>query len=195
MGLDIYINRISKPEIEDKVYLSSEIDTLNLSYIPVCRAEEEVNLFQDMLPYTIQRMVTSEYINLEKLIADYNLPQNAYIGMMCGTGITVCGRDESNNYLSQNVTREEIEATYTVTKTELSYVWAQEEIAYWRKAFDVQAFFYHTLHHRVVNTGYHLLNGVDIQKFAAKFEKTDDARCLPIENPTEDSGLFYHEWY
>lgn len=76
---------------------------------------------------------------------------------------------------------------------EKTAVFVREKVAYWRKNYHVQGFFYDALD-CVENTGYYLLSEEVLTKFNAEaYENGWD--MLPVEAPTEDSALFYWEWY
>lgn len=91
------------------------------------------------------------------------------------------------------LTSEEIAEKYTVHEDERTLVFRREEIAYWRKHYGVQSFFYDALEN-VENTGYYLLSEDVLRQFnAASIEKSWDP--LPVVAPDDDTALFYWEWY
>lgn len=92
-----------------------------------------------------------------------------------------------------DLTQEEIKNQFTDVREEDVLVYSKEEVAYWRKDYDVQDFFHDALGH-VENTGYYRLDESVICDF--NFEAAISRwQSLPIEAPTEDSALFYWEWY
>ena len=76
---------------------------------------------------------------------------------------------------------------------EKTLVFRREEVAYWRKHYAVQSFFYDALGN-VENTGYYRLSEAVLKQFnASTLEGSWD--LLPVEAPTDDTALFYWEWY
>ena len=190
MGLDMYVYRIRKAKLEDREYTTEELSKLGLGYVSVKDAESDMHLFAQLLPYTIKRNVSAQFYNVKQIIEDYNLPKDSHIGMISYERIVVGGRTDSGEYVSQEVFREEIEKKYIETITDIYYVWErEEEVAYWRKHYDLQDWIYDNVE-GVDNTGYYILNAETIRELNKKFDE-----CLPEEDPTDESALFYWEWY
>ena len=59
------------------------------------------------------------------------------------------------------------------------------------KEYDIQDWFHENLSVQVENTGYYILDEDTIDEFNKAFP--DDA--FDAEEPTDDSALFYWEWY
>lgn len=189
MGLDMYIYKVSKIGLEKRTYTSAEIRELGLTCIAVDEANEYKQLYADLLPYTIKRDVSAEFLDMEKIIADYHLPSNSSVGMMSYEKITVSGKNDNGEYIRQEITRDEIDNKYTVTKTNPYYIWKDKQVAYWRKHYDLQDWIYDELGN-VDNTGYYMLNTNVIQELNDTFDED-----VPVIEPTKDSALFYWEWY
>lgn len=189
MGLDMYVYKVNKIGLEKRTYTTGELRELGLSFVAVDDAKENEDLYSQLLPYTIKRDVSAEFFDMEKIIADYKLPSNSSIGMISYEKIIVSGTDENGEYIRQEVTREEIEDKYTVTKTNPYYIWKDKQVAYWRKHYDLQDWIYDTLGN-VDNTGYYMLDTNVIQELNNAFDED-----VPVIEPTKDSALFYWEWY
>ena len=69
-------------------------------------------------------------------------------------------------------------------------VFRKERVAYWRKDYEVEDFFMEKHEDGIENTGYYILDLETIMEFNSYFP-----RKLPEEEPSEDSALFYWEWY
>lgn len=189
MGLDMYVYKVSKIGLEKRTYTSAELRELGLSFVSADNVKENEDLYYQLLPYTIKRDVSAEFFDMEKIIADYNLPSNSSIGMMSYEKIIVSGKNENGEYVKQEITREEIDNKYTVTKINPYYIWKDKEVAYWRKHYDLQDWVYDALGN-VDNTGYYMLNTNVIQELNDTFNED-----VPVMEPTKDSALFYWEWY
>lgn len=189
MGLDQYIFKITKAELEECDYKADELREMRLNFISLKEAHDNMDLYSQLLPYTIQRNVSDEFINTEKIIEDYNLPKESYIGMMSYEKIVVRGKNDNGEYVEQEIYREEIDKKYTITKTEPYYIWKSEEVAYWRKYYDLQDWIYETID-GVDNTGYYILDAETIMELNRKFKT-----YLAVQEPTDKFALFYWEWY
>lgn len=185
MGLDQYIYHIRKPRLTDKIFTSQEIFDMDLCKVPVETAHKEMSLYADIIPYATIRNVNIDYYDIEKIIADYNLPPGSNIGMSSYNGIVLSGYGANGDYVkSPMISHVEINDKYTYTKTIPCYIWEQDEVYYWRKNYCLQEWM------DIENTGYRILDAEMIHKINDMFESD-----VPEENPTGDFALFYWEWY
>lgn len=189
MGLDMYLYKVEKPSLENRVYTRSELEMMDCV---VCVTGIDEYLIEEIIPYAEQVTVVNQYYDVEKIIADYNLPKNSIICMISMEGIAVSGNDDQGNYVRQEVSHEEIAERYTLIKEELCYVWQREEVAYWRKAFRVQELWHKILNRDIANCGYYEVNREDLAAFYAAVGSDEPQQ---IEYPDDWSRLFYHEWY
>jgi hypothetical protein len=188
MGLDMWIRRVRKPNLEDKVYTTKEIYDMGYSMISA-KKEKDDSSIEQLLPYTVVRNVLTDYYNKEKMIADYNLPKDSYIGMYSSDGMQMSGINEDGERVSQFISNKEIEEKYTITKSVPHYIWNEYEEKYWRKHYDLQIWFYDNLED-VENCGYYILNADLIAEMNKEFHEN-----VAEDDPTDDEALFYHEWY
>lgn len=190
MGLDQYIYRVSKPNLENRMYTAEEIALIgNLHRVSVVDFETKDCLFEELTPYVIKRDVECEFYDVEKMIADYNLPKNSYIWRYSGGGITIGGRDENGKKIDQEIFNNEIREKYTKTEIIPCYIWKAEEVQYWRKHYDLQDWIYDSID-EVENTAYRILSADLIEDLNETFGED-----IPTEEPTDKSALFYWEWY
>lgn len=190
MGLDQYVYRVKKPSLEDRVYTREEISSLGLASVFIESVERAEHLYQQLFPYVVKANVSAQFYNVEKIISDYNLPKNSSIGYISSQdGIALYGTDSNGNHIRHAVSAKEVDEKYTITKVKPSYVWKEEEQAYWRKDYDLQGWIYDTIE-GVDNTGYYILDANLINEINDKFDAD-----IPEEGPTEESAMFYWEWY
>ena len=194
MGLDMYVYRVKKPQLEEKTYTAEEISKMGLSSANVNEVEHEMSLLEQILPYTVVRNVTGSYLDKGKIIADYNLPKDSYVGMISHKGIQISGQNGNGERVSQCVPSSVIQEKYIIYKTVPTYIWNMEEEAYWRKHYELQEWFYNIIEDahdtQVENCGYYVLDADMIAEMNARF-----GEHVPEEDPTEDEALVYHEWY
>lgn len=189
MGLDQYIYRVRKPKLEDKMYTHEEIDQLNLVKVSAIDFETNTNLYAQLTPYVVKRDVECDYYNVEKMIADYNLPENSHIVSWGTEGVELWGTNERGEHVKQQISEEEIFEKFVKTEVRPYYIWEEIEEHYWRKNYDLQDWIYNTIE-GVDNTGYYILNVGLISDINYTYGAN-----IPEEDPTEESALFYWEWY
>ena len=192
MGLDMYVSRISKVDLEYRLYTSDEINDIGLNVCTIKDFENAGLAMEQILPYASKIQTVNEYYDMEKIKADYNLPGNSHIGMISPRGIRVGGRDADGQYVSVDISPDDIRGNYTITEVEDCYAWQSEEVAYWRKNYDLRDAFYDLIGY-VENCGYYVIDAEMINALQVEFE--DDMCDVPAENPTSEQALFYHEWY
>lgn len=190
MGLDMYVWEIYKPKLDKTSYTSEQLRDMGHSFVTVEEFDEYGAAMCELRPYCAKVVVEQAHCDLEKIIADYNLPKDSYIGMWSADGITVGGK-RGDEYVQQEISTHDIDEKYTILKDEECYVWHSEEVAYWRKAYDKQSAWYEILDRDVENCGYYELTEDDIEEFRERFPDDENG----FERDEEDSALFYHEWY
>lgn len=173
----------------DKIYTSDQIEEMGLSKISVADFESNPHLFAQLLPYVEKRLVEGQFYNVEKMIRSYDLPANSHIVAWGTEGVELWGTDENGETVKQEISDEEIERRFIVTKLQPYYIWKEDEEYYWRKNYDLQDWIYNVIE-GVDNTGYYILNEGLISEINNMCETN-----IPEKNPTEESALFYWEWY
>lgn len=190
MGLDQYIYRISKPNLEDKVFTISELGSMGCVPIPATDFEANTNLYRQLKPYTVKRNVERMYYKVAEMIADYNLPSNSYIWYQSFDKIALQGTDVNGNSVSQDISTREVNSKYIGTEIVPYYIFSEEEEAYWRKNWDLVDWLEHAMKKPIENTGYYRLNATLIHRINSKF-----GSHVTEESATEDSAMFYWHWY
>lgn len=184
MGLDMYIYRAAKPHLSDtEIYLRNDIDGVILP-------ENEIDnpMYCQLAPYLQPVQVKNEYYNMEKIREDFGLSSKAHICSYSADGIGVWDNGGEKRI---TISVSDIEDKYTVEKIEKSYVCNLERVHYWRKEYDVQEWFHDNLSADYIeNCGYYILSEELIEDFNESFNE-----YIEPEEPTEESALFYHEWY
>lgn len=187
MGLDMWIRRVRKPNIEEREYTQEEISTMGYSCVSADARED--HLFEQLAPYAVVRNVLTSYYNVEKMIADYSMPENSYIGYISSKEIKIAGKNEAGELVGQFISTKDVNEKYTLVKSVPHYIWEESEEAYWRKRYDLQNFFYDNLE-GVDNCGYYILDADLIAEMNDRFGES-----VAEEDPTDNEALFYHEWY
>lgn len=192
MGLDMYVLEIRKPRLNGKVYKEEELNSAGISFNTVEQFEKYADAVSQLMPYTQEVLVEISYYDTDKIKADYDLPDNAYIGVISYAGITMSGRFPDGTLKRAEISASEIKEKYIIVKTEKCYAWKREEVAYWRKHYELQSAFYEAIGD-VENCGYYVLDSELINSIYEHFP--DDMAEVPQRDPGTESALFYHEWY
>lgn len=184
MGLDMELRRVSKPHLDpNRVYRPSEIDGV---VIP----EEQIDLpmYRELRPYTQKIRVLNEHLEMDKLRSDHGLGRHSYICTYGNRGASVFDPDTSELV---EISCDDMDTKYTSRRVETGYACLTEEIRYWRKAYDVQEWFYQQLDDRIVeSTGFYLLTREDLERFNERWRETIDE-----DSPNDESAIYYWEWY
>ncbi len=189
MGLDMYVFRVTKPQLDPGIVY----DRSALSGVIIDESDVDAPMYRQLLPYCAKVRVINHYYDMEKLAAEYGIT-NAYIGgysfIQSEVKISLCGDKNGKNFYEQ-VPSELINSRYTIDREETCFVCSCEEVRYWRKEYNIQDWFYEHIPGEIENTGYYALSEETIRQFNIAFP--DDA--LPVEPPSKESALMYHEWY
>lgn len=184
MGLDMYIYKVRRPKLDTtKVFEHDELR--GYSRISVEDAKDEG--IDSLIPYCQVVTQKVEYYDTDKLGKERKL-QDVRSWHWYGEGVSFSGRDRNGTRQEFDLTEEEISKNYTLTKEEQMYVWEEQEVYYWRKAYDIQKFVYEN--YPVQNLGYYKLSTEFIKELNKKFD--EGVECW---EPDDAKALFYHEWY
>lgn len=198
MGLDMFVYRVSKPHLDDElVYDYSDLDGIIISAYDVddpavteltSKSDVTVRKLTDLLPYTQLVKVRFKEYDMKRIQKDFGLPEQSYIGGSSSAKITVKSR---NGGKELEIPMSTVKKKYIVDVVENCLFAKCEEVMYWRKAYDVQAWFHGEIQPDVENVGYYILDEYLLKEYN---EKYPDYR-FPFEIPCGESALFYHEWY
>ena len=150
--------------------------------------------FQKVLPLFRRNI----YVKILRCTLTWNrIPENA----------SIVGRGYDGTYLSflfsDNGTRKEI----TITPAELNEKYPNkepssgacfgcEEVAYWRKAYGLEDKLYESYPRAIENCGYYKCNEEMLEAMLDYDSEVDDGYMESYDTfTTDDSDIFYHEWY
>ena len=188
MGLDQYIFRISKPNLEERVFKSEEINSMMLTKVSVEDVEKHSTLFKQVLKYAIKQNIEVEVYNIDKLFVDEGIPADAHIWRYGSDSVTATYHNEKDERVEVEIPNSVVEK-YKGTEIVPHYIWDEKEEWYWRKNYELADWIAGQIG-GTENTGYYRLGKTLIGKLNRKF-KTQ----VPEESATEESALFYWEWY
>ena len=189
MGLDQYVYRVRKPKLEYRVYTHEEISEMGFGWASAVNFETNKNLYAQLAPYAVKRDVECNYYDVEKMIAHYNLPEDSHIVGYGSYGVTLYGTNTNGDLVEQEISEEEVVEKFIKTEVHPHYIWEEYEEYYWRKNYNLQDWIYNAID-GVDNTGYYILDADLISEINCAY-----GADIPEEDPTEESALFYWEWY
>lgn len=196
MGLDMYVRRVSKPHLDErKVYYPDEL----YQYSVIKKEDFSEEMYGDLLPYMQPIRFASRSYDTDRIAIEFGITKPRPYGYSNGYILFDDGNDLSENRKRIEISSRDIDEKYTVWSMDSGYAFSTEEVAYWRKAYDVQEFMHSRIRRDVLNCGYYLLNEEIIGDydltFRLPFEDDGYAVNIPHEPPSEETALFYHEWY
>ena len=196
MGLDMYmygIVDISSDDIpdgektnvyEDKGY--SLIDKKDYD------EDEFDGMFHDLIPYAVIRNVSYTLTDWEKIKKSYNLPENSNLCGISSDGTYWFIDSDSKKDYKIFISEQEMRK-YDYQELRESLVFKCEELAYWRKEYDLQDLIHNEYKGTIYNCGFHLMDD-NLMKDINKYLKKRDMDRQSINNP-EYIAKMYHEWY
>ena len=142
MGLDMWmygIKDISNDEIPDNMP-ESWYEEHEYNIIRIDENDNEFNdMFKDLYNYSVIRNVVYTETDWNKLMKDYEIDKNASISRWSSDG--TIGFSCKNYYKEIAVTQDELEK-YNIDVTAKTLVYKADELAYWRKEYDLQDLIY-----------------------------------------------------
>ena len=205
MGLDMYAYRIKKcTETEIKNIVATGIVPTNICFCSQDSIDAEPELVGDLEGImTPVSFVDYEQIDWRKFRTDNNVPEPTYLVSkecdMEGRVLKFVFRDIDNKEYTVIVTVEEFKKTYPQNAVVNGMCWRQEEVGYWRKAYDLQEDIHEAYEGCIYNCGYHNCNEEMIYCML-DYDKEDspyDGHYGRLsENITvDDDDIFLFEWY
>lgn len=191
MGLDMWvygIKDITKDDIPDKM---TEDWYEEHGYNTIIEYDDDNEfdvMFHDLFDYSVIRNVEYTEVDFDKVKKDYGIKPEASISMMCGDG--TIGFSHGKYYKEINLSDTK---KYEVKIYRKSLIYKSEELAYWRKEYNLQQLIYDNYDGDVYNCGFHKLDD-DLIKKINKYLKRNDMNKQGINDPDYDVKM-YHEWY
>ncbi len=187
MGLDMYVYKASKPvELRtDIVYNYNTIRDKGYSLYEALDVEGEA-WFADLMPFCVKIRCVAQYYDIPRIAEVYDLGENAHWSGFGPNGLYFIG---SNKEVT--IPDEEVEQ-YCVEHEREWYAVCIEEVAYWRKHYELQTEIHNLYKNKGVtieNCGYYLLDETALN-IIKELSHTDNQLELYNANT-----LLYHEWY
>lgn len=209
MGLDMWMRKIEKISTEEaeKLRNAKKADLIDDNYFAICiqNVQDKESEYQlaDVMPLLTVIPLQVEVYDVKRLMSDNSIPE--------GTSYYMSFASRDRTAFTFNISDDETKRIefntddYIITETLDYWVAKSYDVAYWRKAYDVEyvikdAYACYTNPQRIItNCGFHKITPEMIKYIrenASKdtledFEEAFDCKlesCLP-------NNLFYHEWF
>lgn len=191
MGLDMWIygiKDISNDEIPDNM---PESWYINNDYKLIDKYEEDEfdKLFHDMYKYSVVRNVIYTITDFDKIKKEYGINEKAYL---CFMGHGKIGFQYKKSYKEIAIEQDELDK-YDKEITREALVYKADELAYWRKEYDLQDLIYNEYYGQIYNCGFHEID----DELMKKINKYLKSRKMDKQDINEDGYIvkMYHEWY
>lgn len=206
MGLDMYLFKVTRLAeedfkiVDDPNFNASEDDN-GITEIELSTPGDERQGMEDVMPYLHIVEKPCEFWDHDKLKEYFKVPADAHLAWssICGGHYEWCFRlkedktSEPKEYKVSNKDIPENDLKKVLVTHMVKYGYCKaEEIAYWRKDYDLQRRLYDAYPGTIENCGYHKLNDAMISAIM-KYGNRDLSRAEMMEE--DNAAVFYHEWY
>ena len=195
MGLDIYITRIKKPVLSGNgPFLSADLEDQGLFVMPAKEFAED-SAFQEILPYTTLMNVIRTKVDFDAIAKNFGLKKNSIHVFRWNQGSISIGGKRNDNGMGFSVTLQPnmVQKHFLTDVMESCYVFSREDVyhinGHGEEIETIQNYMYE--HFSVDNCKYCLLNVEDIDALNHILHSD----VIRLDPPTENSALFYQEWY
>lgn len=197
MGLDMWMYGIKKVNEDDVPDNMAEIWYENEGY-NVIQVEENDDEFDkmchDLFEYAVVRNVEYTETDFNKIKREYGIPEEAYLYFIRGDGTKMGFQYGEHGRIHKEIDIPENKVDdYDKKVFRKSLIYQCDELAYWRKEYDLQDLIYNNYKGRVYNCGFHVLDD-DLMKKINRYLKSRDMDRQNI-NDIEYDAKMYHEWY
>ena len=188
MGLDMYVFAARKTKLdENKIYKHSELGDV----IAIPDDEKDDPKIAQIIHLAKPIKVITEYLDFQKIKETYHFENDPDVKIY-GNGFSQFS-DTASKY-TVKIGSDRIDAEFTKTEVGICYVVDIEEVAYWRKAYDIQDWFHAELNCPVENCGYYRITTEQANEYNKKFGAIEYADWIDLSE-YDDVEYFYHEWY
>ena len=192
MGLDMWmygIKDISNDEIPDNMPESWYEEN---GYKLITHYDDDNDfeqMFHDMYAYSAERNVEYSETDFDKVKEDYGIKKEAHISFFGGNTIGFSCKDY---YKEIDITQDELDK-YEKKVFHKALIFKADELAYWRKEYDLQDLIYNEYCGQICNCGFHEIDD-DMMKKINRYLRVRNMSKQSINNDGYIAKM-YHEWY
>lgn len=196
MGLDLYIYKVSKPDLSPtQQYLEEALKKQGYQQFTTSDLKDD-SAYEQLLPYSVSVCVERTAVDLDQMAHTFHLVPDSMLPIVIGSDRTVLSGVKQSDGKPYSITlTEDMAGKFTKKIVEPCHVYLREQVV-WLHGHEeeeladaLQNYMYE--HFQVENCKYCKLSAKNVR---------DINDLLPYEpllelDPAEESGYFYLEWY
>lgn len=159
----------------------------------LCKDDLSNDAIVDLVPYSVVRTVDTKIIDYKKILSDngYSADTPIGIGMISSVemGFSV---KTGNGFESIFISTEDVNSKYMMSTVEKVLIYKAEMLAYWRKEYDLQNFFYENLD-ECDNVTFREIDE-DLMNILLDYLDRNNMGHQDLEKTDFDAKMYY-EWY
>ena len=196
MGLDMWIygiKEINEKNIPENV-TEEWLDDNGYSYVQQYEDDDEFDkMYPDLYDYSIMKDVIFTDTDFDKIKKDYNLPKNALVSGFGSDGTIIFSYGKLGRFRKENTKSNEELKKYDKQVTRKALIYKYNELAYWRKEYDLQDLIYNEYNGDVYNCGFHKID----DELMKKINKYLKSKGMDKQSINDDGYVvkMYHELY
>ena len=189
------IKEINEKDIPENV-TEEWLDDNGYSYVQQYEDDDENEfdkMYHDLYDYSIMKNVIFTDIDYDKIKKDNKLSKNAMLAGWKSGGIFIFQYGKYGGLTKEvPISNEELKK-YDKQVTRKALIYKYDELAYWRKEYDLQDLIYTGYHKEIYNCGFHELDNDLMEKINRYLEIND----MDKQSINDDGYIakMYHEWY
>lgn len=199
MGLDMWIygiKDIDEKDIPENV-TAKWLDDNGYSYVQQYEDDDEFyKMYHDLYDYSVMKDVIFTVTDFDKVKKDYKISENAIFAGLSSNGTVRTVFFEYGKYhrtqKSVALSQEEWNK-YDKQVIRKALIYKYDELAYWRKEYDLQDLIYNECNGEIYNCGFHKID----HELMKKINKYLKSRKMDKQSINDDGYIvkMYHEWY
>lgn len=196
MGLDMWIygiKEINEKDIPENV-TEEWLDNNYYSYVEQYEDDDEFDkMYHDLYDYSIMKNVIFTDTDYDKIKKDYKLPKNALVAGWRSDGTIIFQYGKYGGLRKEvTISNEELKK-YDKQVIRKALIYKYDELAYWRKEYDLQDLIYNEYNGEIYNCGFHKID----DELMKKINKYLKSRKMDKQSINDDGYIvkMYHEWY
>ena len=192
MGLDMWIYGIKDISNEDIPDGMPESWYEKNSYKLITHYDDDNDfeqMFHDIYAYSAEKNVEYNETDYDKIKEDYGIKKEADISYF---GHNTIGFSCKDYYKKIDISQDELD-NYEKKVFHKALIFKGDELAYWRKEYDLQDLIYNEYNGDVYNGGFHKID----DELMKKINKYLKLRKMDEQSINDDGYIakMYHEWY
>jgi len=196
MGLDMWIygiKEINEKDIPENV-TEEWLDNNGYAYVQQYEDDDEFDkMYHDLYDYSIMKDVIFTVIDDDKIKEDNKLPKNAILSGWKSDGTIIFSYGKQGRFRKEiTISNEELKK-YDKQVIRKALIYKYDELAYWRKEYDLQDLIYNEYNGDIYNCGFHKID----DELMKKINKYLKSKGMDKQSINDDGYVvkMYHEWY